>query len=178
MSSLRSSQCNPRGLISHAILCDGGACNRRGNQANGTPRTRPSIRVTHIESSSKRTALALGKQFIPLSLDQVNIRLDHRDQGALGPGVEALIISDPDLRCEPKLRFHPVPADMDMDWFPWIALVGIEKELEALMAEDHRHEVDTARARLIVCRLVPNSRATVETEAPASRRATTFCFST
>lgn len=52
-----ASQWIPRRLSSKSWRCAGVAWSRRGNHASGTPSVRPSSISTHMQSSSKRSAL-------------------------------------------------------------------------------------------------------------------------
>src|SRR6187402_3221774 len=79
------SQCRPRLLMRTSSRCSGVACNRQGNHASGTPRTRPSLSETHMLSLSKRTVLAelVSKEVIPSSLNTVSVCF-HYSQLARG----------------------------------------------------------------------------------------------
>jgi hypothetical protein len=68
MSSSSDSQWRPRLLMRSCSRCSAVAWSKRGNQASGTPITRPSLRSTHMLSASKCTRVALTEEFIPCSL--------------------------------------------------------------------------------------------------------------
>jgi hypothetical protein len=86
MSSSRASQWSPRLLMRSWSRCSGVARRRRGNQARGTPRVRPSLRSTHMLSASKRTligaAVALTEVVIPCSFDTALVVFDDFQQFA------------------------------------------------------------------------------------------------
>jgi NYN domain len=72
MSSFNASQCKPLLLSSTFALCSGAASSRRGNQASGSAIVRPSDKLTHKVSSSKR--IDLGEMFIPHPFNKFSIR--------------------------------------------------------------------------------------------------------
>jgi len=137
MSSSRASQWMPRELSSKPARCSGVAAKRRGNQANGTPTTRPSSRSTHRLSSSKRTALA--EVVIPSPFDQLTVVRRYGHQLAQGCGVEAIACSNADLWHQPKLRFMTTRPYVDMNRLARAALVRIEEKPEAFVAKNHGH---------------------------------------
>lgn len=79
-SSSISIQCSPDRLSSTWPLCSGVACKRRGSQASGTPKMRPSSRSTQKLCSSKRTASGSGEKLTPSPFDFVASLLDNSIQ--------------------------------------------------------------------------------------------------
>jgi len=77
MSSSSSSQCSPRLLMDTWSRCSAEPCSKRGNQASGTPRVRPSESSTHMLSWSKRTALALTEELIPYPADWEDVQTQY-----------------------------------------------------------------------------------------------------
>src|SRR5690242_5967049 len=87
----------------HAPRCFGVACSRRGNQASGTPRVRPSESSTHILSSSNLTVVALTEEVVPSLFDALTVRLDQFQQLAQRPCVEAVVVGNRYFRAKPNL---------------------------------------------------------------------------
>jgi len=122
-----------------ASLCSGEARKRRGNQASGTLNVRPSDSSTQKLSSSKRTLLALTKEFIPgPQYEFAPLRDDFR-QFAQGSSIETVIVADGDFRRQPEFCVDAVFDRVNMGRLAWIAFIGIENEPKALVAENDRH---------------------------------------
>jgi len=62
-----------------------------------------------------------------------------------GPCVEAVIVGHHHGRREPEFGFVPTLADVDMDRLTRIALVRVEVKLEAIEAQDDRHQERPSR---------------------------------
>ena len=75
MSSSSASQCKPPLLSSTWARCSALASSRRGNQANGAAMVHSSDTLTHMVSSSKRSAL--GEVVIPGPFDQILVCCNH-----------------------------------------------------------------------------------------------------
>jgi len=112
MSSSRSGQCSPKGVVSTASRCSGVAFNRRGNQTSGTPRVRPSDRASHMVASSKLTLCA--EMVMPCLCDACLVEVYHSSDLAQGFGVTTLgwlviihgITIDTHLSNSFHLKFH------------------------------------------------------------------------
>jgi hypothetical protein len=139
MSSSSSSQCRPRLPIRQACRSSALARRRRGNQASGTPSTRPSDNPTQRLSSSKRTFVGLTEELPPRGLDALTVCLDQLQQLSQGLAIEAVIVGYPNLWTKPELRFRASSIDVDMRRLSRAPLVRVEEDPEAADAEDDGH---------------------------------------
>ncbi len=67
--------------------------------------------------------------------------LNDRDDPALRPGVEAMIVRIDHLGIKPRLGVDLLLVDVDMERLARVAFVGIEVEPEAAFAKDDRHPI-------------------------------------
>ena len=130
MSSSSASQCKPPLLSSTSARCSALASSRRGNQASGAAIVLPSARLTHMVSSSNRTAL--GEVFIPGPFNQVFVRRNHDSQVAKGASVEPVAVGKIDRRRQPEFCLAFSIANMNMHCLTRIAFVGIEENRNGL----------------------------------------------
>ena len=100
MSSSSASQCKPPLLSSTWARCSALASSRRGNQASGAAIVLPSAKLTHMVSSSNRTAL--GEVFIPGPFNQVFVRRNHGSQVSKGASIEPVAVGKIDRRRQPE----------------------------------------------------------------------------
>ena len=98
---------------------------------------RPSVRSTHMVSSSKRRRSA--EVLIPTLFDQRPILEHDLLQFSQPPAVEARAVSQGDIRLKPELGFVPILFDVDMERLARLPLVRLEEKPEALIPQDHRH---------------------------------------
>ena len=126
MSSSSASQCKPPLLSSTWARCSALAPSRRGNQASGAAIVLPSARLTHMVSSSNRTAL--GEVFIPGPFNQVFVCRNHGSQVSKGASIEPVAVSKIDRRHQPEFCLAFSIANMNMHCLTRIAFVGIEEK--------------------------------------------------
>ena len=148
MSSSSDSQWSPRVVRRTCARCSGVACNKRGNHASGTPTTRPSLRSTHMLSESKRTPVGLAtEKVIPCSFYARSVGLHDLQQFAERSSIITVIVSDPNIRTQPELRFNACLFYVDMNGFARSSFVGIKEEPETAFEEDRWHFVVPTRSK-------------------------------
>jgi len=76
---------------------------------------------------------------MPSPLDQYPVGLGNLYQFAQLPGIETEAGGDLNLRVEPDLGLAAALAYVHMQGFARAALVGVEEEAEASVAEHNRH---------------------------------------
>ena len=113
-----------------AARCLGVAFRRRGNQAQGTPIVRPSDKSTHIELSSKLTAVA--EISIPSSLDSRPFFAHDPNEGVQLRRIKPEALGDDNLSTQPQFNFVVATTRVNMRRFTRVALIGKEKELIAV----------------------------------------------
>lgn len=115
-----------------------GGVKQSRNHASGTPSVRPSSISTHMQSSSKRSAL--GEILMPCPLKLLAVLLDQTLDTVEGPGVEAVIVGHHHCGREPEFSLVPTFANVDVGGLARVALVRVEVEFEAVEAQDDRHQ--------------------------------------
>src|SRR5665213_3030513 len=83
--------------------------------------------------------MALAEVVIPGSLDLIAMILDRFQQPRQDPGVEAPIVGHGDRRKKPELGIRIVLEHVDVGRLKRSALIGIEVEATAAIAENHGH---------------------------------------
>jgi hypothetical protein len=98
----------PEELSSYLNKSAGDADKSLGNQASGTPKTRPSESETHMVASSNLTSVA--EMFMPRPFDLGTVLVHNAHDIREFPAVEHVAIGERNLRFQPDLRIITSPA--------------------------------------------------------------------
>src|SRR5579863_110707 len=86
-----------------------------GNHAKGTPIVRPSLSSTHILSASKRTRVALTKEFIPHPPNPFSVPLNDLRKLPKCTGIKAIIVGHLNDRIHPEFRLVLIPLEVQCE---------------------------------------------------------------
>src|SRR5262249_52417107 len=112
---------------------------KRGNQASGTPRVRPSVSSTHMVCSSNRTTVA--EILMPRSQDPISIFRDSPYDMPKLSRIEAVAVGNRDVRLSPNLAISPATFDVNVWQFARVAFVREKEVSQAALAENDGHLV-------------------------------------
>jgi hypothetical protein len=157
MSSSSASRCKPPLLSSTWARCSALAFSRRGNQANGVAMVRPSDRLTHMVSSSKRTAL--GEVFIPSPFDQTRVCCNHGPQVPQSTGIKTIAVGQINRWPQPEFCLAFAIPHMNMHGLTRVAFVRVEEKRNGLKRKTAGMVSSSSPATRLRVRLQPEPSA-------------------